>query len=220
MKTLTPGLLLRRFAIGSALTVVLAACSVLGTSGSGPTKSQTRTVETFTRVETGDGISVSVHIGPVQAVEVTAQENILPLVATTVEAGVLKIRSIQSYSTSEGIEATVTVGALDGISLSGGSHGQIDGLTADHLDITASGGAGVSASGTTNDLTLSASGGARADLENLLTKTIRLDLSGGSTAALRASGQVTGSVSGGAIATVAGGATINAQTSGGTVTSK
>jgi hypothetical protein len=215
MNLLTGGAMPRRIAIGSALIVALIGCGVFETTGSGPTKSETRTVGSFARVEAGNGIGVTVHIGPTQAVEVAAQESILPVIATSVEGGVLKIRSIKSYSTSEGVKATITVPALDGIALSGGSQGQIDGLAADHLEIALSGGAGVSAQGTANDVTLGAVGGARADLVNLLTNTIGLDLSGGATAALRASGQVTGSASGGATATVTGGATVSVQTSGG-----
>jgi hypothetical protein len=209
-----PGLM-RTFAIGSTLAVLLGACGILGVSGSGPTKSEVRTVDTFSRIESSNGIGVTIHVGGAQAVEVTAQENILPLVGTTVAGDVLTIKSTQSYSTSVGVAVTITVPGLDGITVSGGSQAHIDGLAAGLFAVTASGGGGVSATGSATTVTIAASGGASLELGSLLAKTITVDLSGGATGALHASAQVSGSASGGATATVTGGAKLNVDASGG-----
>jgi hypothetical protein len=192
-----------------------------GVTGSGPTKVEQRTLESFSRVEVGNGIGLTVHIAEGQTVEVDAQQNILPLVTTKVESGVLKISSAQSFTTSTGVTVTATVPALDGISASGGSQAQIDGFDGDRLDVELSGGAGVAATGSATEVTVGSSGGARADLARLAVKTMKVNLSGGATAALNVSDRVTGSASGGAVATVAGGAALDVQVSGGSrVTSR
>ena len=200
--------------IGSFVTV-LAACGARGTSGSGPTRSEARTVDAFTRVDVGNGIGVTVHVGGAQSVEVSAQENILPLIETTVEAGVLRIHSTESFTTSAEITVATSVSALDGISVSGGSQAQIDGLHSDSLDIALSGGARLSAEGRVAEVTLDASGGARADLVTLTVKVMSVTLSEGAMVSLSVKDQLTGSASGGAVATVAGGAALDVQTSGG-----
>lgn len=208
--------------IGSFVTV-LAACGAPrpsgsgapGLSGSGPTKSEARSVDAFTHVEVGNGIGLTVHVGGAQAVDVLAQENILPLIKTTVEAGILRIHSTESFTTTAEVTVATSVSALDGISIGGGSQAQIEGLASDHLDVVLSGGAGLAATGRVTDVTLDASGGARADLATLTVETMSVTLSEGATAALSVSDQLTGTASGGAVAMVAGGAALNVETSDG-----
>ena len=206
--------------IGS-LATGLVACGAPGVSGSGPTTSESRTVDPFTRVEVGNGIELTVQVGGAQAVDVVAQENILPLITTTVGAGILRIHSTESFTTTAEVTVAASVSALDGISASGGSQAQIEGLPNDHLDIDISEGAGLVATGRATDVTLVAGGGARADLAALSVERMSLELSGGASADLSVSDQLTGTASGGAIANVAGGAALNVATSGGaSVTSK
>jgi hypothetical protein len=205
---------MKRLVATAAAAILLTTCG-FGLNGSGPVKDETRQVAPFTRIETGDGIELSVHIGPQLSVQVRAQENILPIIATTVEGDVLKIRGTQGYSTSEGVTATVVLLDLNGISLSGGSEGRADGLNAQHLDVAVSGGAGLTASGTAVDVSVDASGGAHVDLRGLQSKAIKIEISGGATANLNAVDDVSGSASGGAHVAVSGGANLNVATSGG-----
>lgn len=204
----------RTVVIGSFVTV-LAACGSAATSGSGLTMSEVRSVDAFTRVEVGNGIGLIVLVGGTQAVEVLAQENILPLISTTVEDGSLRIHSTGSFTADSEVTVTTAVSALDGISVLGGSHAQIKGLASEHLDLILSGGAGLTATGRSTEVVLDASGGATADLATLTVQTMTAALSEGATADLSVSDLLTGTASGGATATVAGGAALNLQTSGG-----
>ncbi len=109
-----------------------AGCSLTtGTSGDGPTSTESRTTDAFSRVETGFGIGVTVTIGPAQSVEVHAQSNILPIISTKVEGGTLHIDATKEFSTTEAVEVVVVTPTLDGISLGGGSQGRVTGLAAD-----------------------------------------------------------------------------------------
>jgi hypothetical protein len=198
-----------------AAAILLAACGNGGVTGAGPAQRETRDVDAFTRVEVGNGIGLTLHVGGSQAVELVAQENILGLITTTVEDGVLRISATDSFTTSTGVTVIATVQALKGLSASGGSQAQIDGLTGDALDIDLTGGARLMATGQATDVTLSASAGAAADLGALAADTMDVDLSGGATVALNVSDRLTGSASGGAVATVAGLASVEVETSGG-----
>jgi hypothetical protein len=193
----------------------LAGCGSSSVTGKGPVQTETRKADAFTRIEVSGGIGVTVRIDPTNALEVSAQENILPIIATDVEGDTLRIRSTESYSTSEGVEVAVATPALVGIWMSGGSQGRIEGLDAERLDIELSGGAGVTATGTATSVALNMTGGSRASLENLTATTITLDLSGGATATVQASDRVSGSASGGSRASVLGDAQLNVEVSGG-----
>ena len=202
-------------AVAIVLMTSLVGCNLVGRAGEGPVKDETRTTAAFTKIEAGNGIGLVVTIGTTPSVVVSAQENILPIIATDVQGDTLRIHSTQGYTTSEAVRVTVVTPAVSGISLSGGSQGTATGLAADRLAIDLSGGSAATATGSATTLALQVSGGSRANLGGLTTKTVTLDLSGGSTAIVNASDTVTGSASGGAHATVLGGGRIDVQVTGG-----
>jgi hypothetical protein len=213
-QTLTcPRFLLLLFGFGIA--AASAACDLAGTRGEGAVKTDTRDVGAFSRIETGAGIGVTVRVGPARALEVHAQENLLPIIVTEVQNDTLFLRSAHVYTTSEKVEVVLTTPTLSRIVLSGGSRGSIDGLAANDMEIELSGGSRLTATGDVEDLTLGMSGGSTATLDGLSTSTIRLDASGGSTATVRAAGEVRGSASGGARITVLGAAKLTVDTTGG-----
>jgi hypothetical protein len=199
-----------------AVAVLATGCSgLIGTRGDGPITAETRQAEAFTRIEAGFGIAVTVTIGPAQPLEVHAQANILPIIATDVQGGTLLIRGTREFNTAVPVEVAIVTPTLDAISLSGGSHGHVAGLAADRLEIQLSGGADLAASGSAADVELTSSGGSQAHLSDLSTQTVSLELSGGATAAVNASDQVKGSAAGGSHASVRGAATLNVTSSGG-----
>jgi len=156
-----------------------------------------------------------VRIGPAEPIVVEAQENLLPLIRTELVGATLTIDGKEAFTSTQPIQVTVVVPTLVGVTLSGGSQATIDGLAADSLAVSISGGSAVTATGSADALELSASGGSRANLENLSTRTATIDVSGGSVANVRVSDLATGSASGGARVTVFGGANLDVETSGG-----
>jgi hypothetical protein len=199
------------------LVGLLAGCSngLLGTRGEGAVKAESRQATAFTHIEVSSGVAVVVRIGPAEPYVVRAQENLLGLIATEVKGSTLHIHSTKSYTTTEVVEVSVVTPQLDGIAMSGGSHGQVYGLAAERLDLDLSGGTLITAAGSAESVALDAGGGSRAQLGDLAARNIRIDLSGGSTVTVRASNEVTGSASGDAKATILGGARINVSTTSG-----
>jgi Putative auto-transporter adhesin, head GIN domain len=197
-----------------AVAALAVACSVAGTAGTGPVESETRATQPFKKIEAGHGIGVSVRIGPTAAVEVRAQHALLPIIATDIDGDTLRIRGTKEFSASTAPQVVIVTPSLEGISLSGGSQGTVEGLT-EAIGIELSGGAGLTASGTAEQVALQGSGGSVASLQDLAATTIVVDLSGGAIANLNASDEVLGEVSGGARAVVAGPARIDVAASGG-----
>ena len=197
------------------VAALLVGCNLFGRSGEGPPTTESRQVAPFTHVEAGGGIGVDISIGQTPSVEVSAQANIMPIIATDVSGGTLTIHGTQPYNTTAGVTVTIVMTSLEGVTLSGGSQGTAEGISGAQLDITLSGGAGLAASGSVTALALNASGGSRAALDSLVTEAVTADLAGGANATVRASISVYGSASGGSHLTVLGGGTVNVQTSGG-----
>jgi hypothetical protein len=199
--------------LGGVLALTMAGC----TTGEGQVMSETRDVGAFTRIEVSGGISgVTVHIGQGPSLEVRAQENILPLISTEVEADTLVITgTTASFTTSQGIEVVVVTPTLDEISMDAGSQGQIDGVDAPSLTIVLDGGSQLTVTGVARNVVLEASGGSTANLEDLSASSVTLNVSGGSSATVQASEEVGGSASGESRVTVFGDAQVNVEVSSG-----
>ena len=207
-------------AVMTTMVAVASGCDVVTQRGEGSVTSETRAAQTYSRVDVTNGIRVVIRIGPSQPIEIRAQGNLLPIIATDVDGDTLKIHSTRSFTTSEPIEVILSTPTLAAISISGGSPGQIEGLATGKLEVTASGGATLSARGSVDRLELTASGGSRSNLGDLAVKTVAVQLSGGATAVVRASDEITGSASGGARISVLGDAVINVTASGGAEVSR
>jgi hypothetical protein len=205
----------RRGVAAGMISIALCLSGCVGTSGQGAVTTEMRQAQQFTDVEVGNGIGLTLRIGDAKPLEVRAQKNILPLIATEVIDGRLKIHSTTGYTTSQGVQVTVVTPTLEAITLSGGSKGTIEGLTAESLAISMSGGSGLTANGSVGVASLSLSGGSRGDLETVSAREVTVDVSGGSNVTITASDEVNGTASGGSHITVVGNATLNVQSSGG-----
>ena len=198
------------------LVGVLAAC----VQGQGPMIGETREVGTFSRIEVTAGIRVAVRIGPAEPIEITAHENLLPVIATDLSGDVLRIEASQDFTTLEPVTVTVVVPALDGMTLSGGSQAVIEGLDAQSLELSIRGGAQVTAAGSVHSVTLEADGGATAMLGDLSARVATVSMEGGATATVTASDEVTGTAAGGSRLIVSGDAEVSVEESGGSVVAR
>jgi preprotein translocase subunit YajC len=215
MARIAPGGRTLTIAAAIALSLSLGACDFVGTRGEGPVTTESRQTDAFSGIESGGGVHVSVAVGPASSLAVEAQGNILPLIVTEVVDGTLRIRSSKGFTTSEPVDVTLTTPQLDRILLSGGSHGDIDGLAADAFDVELNGGSVLTAHGTANTISLGVSGGSVGQLDGLTAATISVDLSGGSRVEVRATDLVDGSATGGSRVSVAGGGDTKVNTTGG-----
>jgi Putative auto-transporter adhesin, head GIN domain len=210
----------RRSAVVATAFVVVAAtvaagCSVFGVRGEGEMAAEDRSVGTFNRVDVGHSIALDLRIGSTPQVEIQAQPNILPLITTTVDDGRLVITSSDELAPGVKVAAVVVTPTLEGLGLSGSSHGTVAGLETDVLDLDLSGASRLDASGSAERVQISSSGGSAANLLDLPITTLDVDISGGSNVEARVSDEVSGSASGGARLSVVGDADVRVDTSGG-----
>jgi predicted small secreted protein len=199
------------------IAALVAGCSTISGDGidNGPVKTEQRDVSGFTKVNVGGGTELTVAIGSAYHVEITAEEQVLAKLRSTVENGRLTIDSSEGYTTHHGVQVRITMPALDDLELTGGATGNVSTVAGSNLAVTLSGGAEATIGGSVDRLSIDASGGSKAHLRDLSVAGAEVTASGGAQVELTASGRVSGSASGGARVDVWGGGSLSVQTSGG-----
>ena len=219
------------------MATLLALAPLVAASLLGAARTEVREVPKFHAVRVAAGIRVALEVGPQKPLELSGDENILPLVVAEVLDGELRIHFARGerISTSRGVEVRVTAPRLDSVVAEGGSRvgGQVAkieslsidasggatvelfGLDAAGLSAGGSGGATLTLSGRAARLTLDLSGGSIVRAERLEAGEVRLHGSGGCTGEITAREQVSGELSGGSRLRIRGTAHARVSTSGG-----
>jgi hypothetical protein len=150
----------------------------------GPEVSDTRSLDSFSKVRVENGITVHFSPGEMNQVEISTQQKVLENLQTNVNGGTLTVR----------IKPGVKVSSLEWTDVN------ITGVAVSELN--ASGGSSIVAANLKDDVTLAASGGS---IVKATAQNVYLDASGGSEVELTAS-TVTGEASGGSSISVSAGA--------------
>lgn len=198
---------------GGAIAWAVARPSV---EGSGVSATEERDIGAVTHVSlsgTGDVVIVQ---GPVALVSVTADDNILPLLATETKGDKLTFRTHGSIKPKAKIVYKVTVPRLEAVTVSGAGTVTAEKLTGDELKVKLSGagaltlrdatykslaldlsGAGkATASGTAERVALKLSGAGKVDLLGLHAKSADVKISGAGQASVWAETELTANLSG------------------------
>jgi hypothetical protein len=135
--------------------------------GSGVARTETREVGGFTRVESAGSANVTIQIGGTQSVVIETDDNILPLIETSVKGDRLVIGSHGSYSTRIGVKVTITVPALDEARISGSGNITVSGVAAKEFEAHISGSGDIRISGSSDSLKASIAGSGGIDATKL-----------------------------------------------------
>lgn len=226
-----------------AFMVMLSSCNLATIRGSGNVVTETRAVSNFEQVEVCCGMRLILTQGEEEQLTLEADDNVLPEIETFVRGGTLTVRFRRNLSLlSLHLDRPVTVylqmktihgvtisggGSLEteqlevdrtSVEFSGGSHGRIDTLQAETVDLVASGGSQVTIDKIDVDtLNLEVSGGGHATIEEGTVTEQRIVASGGShyNAATVEGESATLEVSGGGEAKVWVTETLHVEASGG-----
>src|SRR5688572_7889502 len=100
--------------------LILASSLAVAVTGSGVAKTEARTVDAFLSIDSGGAWNVEVTNGDKVSVSVSGDDNIVPLITTTVKDGKLTIASSQgSLNTKLPIVVKVAMPMLATLKLSG-----------------------------------------------------------------------------------------------------
>src|SRR4051812_42849883 len=161
----------------TALVVVLAprATHVVG---SGVEAVQTRQVGAFHAVDLTGANVVTIAVGHPRSVHVRGDANLLDHVTTRVERGVLVIGTTGSFTAKGSMHVTVSVPALDALTLSGSGVLVADGLRAQRLAVRLPGAGILRVSGSIARLDATLDGSGDAQLADLVARDVRASLGG------------------------------------------
>lgn len=151
-----------------------------GVSGSGNVLTEQRNVGEFKSIDVSGAFTVEIVAQKDFAVEVETDDNILPLVKTEVEDGVLKIEREGHFLSRNKVLVRVFAPNIEHLDISGASKISVDNLDNDFLNLDVSGASKINVKGKTNRLKIDLSGASKIDAENLTAEKVSVEASGAS----------------------------------------
>jgi hypothetical protein len=188
-----------------------------GVSGTGPVKTETRNVSNFNAINLEMPADVEVTIGEQFFVEVTTQENLLPILKTYVEDGVLQIHADQNIRSSKEMTIRITAPTFEKFSVSGSGSIQIaNAIQAEKMSLNIAGsgdiisqqsafselqtsiaGSGtIELGGKANDMKADISGSGDIKAKSLTTNNLKVSISGSGTVTADVVAELDASISG------------------------
>jgi hypothetical protein len=131
-----------------------------------------------------------------QSVEISGDDNLLPLVSTEVSKGVLRINGKRGYSSREPIKIRISVPNVEFIRMDGAGRMDVTGLKNDNLKIHTNGAPTIHVAGDTRALEINANGAGKIDTHKLRAATAVIEANGVPTVEVSASDDLNVNVSG------------------------
>jgi putative autotransporter adhesin-like protein len=176
-----------RTAIALSSLLLLAACNWSDSfggptiKGSGNLKTETRVVERFTAIVISGSANLEIEQTGEESLQLTADDNLLPLFTTEVRDGTLVIGVAEGKRltwSGKGPRIKVTVRELRKLKVSGAVSVKATKLDTDSLSISISGAGNANIAGRTDNLSITVSGAGSLDAVDLQTKRATVIVSG------------------------------------------
>lgn len=164
--------------------------------GSGRVATETRNVTDFKGVEVSGIFEVEITAQKDFAVEVEADDNLIPLIRTEVRDGVLRIETAERLSTENGLKVRISAPDINDIDASGVSKIDLANLNNREISVHTSGASKIRLSGETAKVSIKVSGASSINAENLKAEAATVNASGASHVSVFATGVLRSDASG------------------------
>jgi len=179
------------------MLLALTACEWLrGVEGSGDLKEEKRGVKNFSSLHVSGAYELTVRVGEDESLTLAGDDNLLPLIETTVENRVLVVKNRKSIAPKLPLRLTITTKALKELKVSGSLRGTVTGLDADTFGLVASGSCRLTLAGRADALSMSLSGSGTLDAARLQARVATVKISGSGDADLEVSESLSVKISG------------------------
>ena len=152
------------------LAIGLAGCIIVnpgGVKGSGIAKTEKRVVASFDSLDVNYAGAIEMRSQEQQNVQISGDDNIIPLITTEVRNGTLYIRGIKGYSPQQKLQVIVSTPNVKRFVFDGVGEANLSNIKNDRLEIVVNGVGGLSASGETKELDINLSGVGSVNAKNL-----------------------------------------------------
>lgn len=155
--------------------------------GSGLAKTEIREMPFFSRVEVHGQGTLDLTVGPPTPLTIVADDNILPIITTTVADETLTICPMEASVKYENpLAVTAATPTLSAAHSFGSAEVVVRNVDNDHLDLAATGAGKIRAAGKATKLTLSIKGAATIDTTQLTADNVVISISGAGDAKVHA----------------------------------
>jgi len=209
-----------RLSVAAAMIAVsgcgLGAITGGGVTGSGTLKTEVRQVSNFTSVDFSQVGTLVIDQTGAEALTITADDNLLPILTSDVSNGVLHLgaKDDTNYTPKQPITYLLSVKTLTGLTFSGEGVTQVHNLNGQTLMVTMSGAGSVTVQGKADSQQVTVSGAGSYDGSDFTTKTAKATVSGVGNAIINASDTLDATVSGVGNVEYLGNPTVTAHVSG------
>lgn len=175
---------------------LFSSCTFWGVRGNGKVKSESRTVNEFYSIDASGAYTIKVRVGETQSIRIKAEENLLPLIRTTVKGHTLVIENKKNLSPRKEILLEITTTELTSIDCSGANDIEVAGINSDRFEIDLSGAGSIKLEGTADQFYADLSGAGSIDARSLIARKVFISVSGAASANVYAKEYLDASVSG------------------------
>ena len=158
--------------------MVLVGCGWAGVEGSGTAKREVRPVAGFHAIDISGAITTEIAIAADPRVEISGDDNLIPLVTTLVDGKGLEIGTRKNLRPTLPLVAHVSAPRIDTVEVSGSSHVAIHGVHDDSLTLELSGSVAVHGDGTVRQLKIDVSGSGSVELDQLAAERVSVTITG------------------------------------------
>ncbi len=164
----------------SPISIAPIAISANHVTGSGNVISETRNVSGFDAVVLEGSGDVNVAFGSEESVVVESDDNIVPLIETTVQNGklVIGIKGNTSITTQKGIHVNITMKSMQGVSLKGSGNIKVSSLVGKNVSVDLSGSGTITMEGTADSVDISLPGSGNIYCDGLKARSATVSLNG------------------------------------------
>jgi hypothetical protein len=193
----------RRTILLVASVVVIAGCSRLGIKGDGVITTTNRSIADFSAVEISGAYEIQWSSGK-PALTISTDQNLLPLVTTTVTGDSLHIDWKENLRPTKGIKITISSASLTDVQLNGAVSMRASNLSGHDLKLESNGASSIVVGGSITNLEVNISGTTKLDATSLHTQTAKVSLNGASDADVTVTETLNASISGVGLLTYGG----------------
>jgi hypothetical protein len=186
-----------------AVVAISAGCSRPGVKGDGVIKTTNHPIADFSALVVSGGYKITWSSGK-PALTITTDQNLLPLIKTTVSGNTLQIDSEGTLAPTKGITITLSSSSLADVQLNGAVELTASQLSGHDLKLESNGAADISVAGSITNLEATLSGACRLNAKALKTQSATVTLNGASYGDVTVTETLNASISGTGMLTYSG----------------
>jgi len=140
--------------------------------------------------------SIQAHTQGQEGLEISGDDNIIPLITTEVNKGILYVRSSKEYNSRDELVITVSAPELKKFVFSGTGKASLSNVKNDRVEIALTGAGSLTASGETKEADVTLSGAGSVDAKNLHAVNAKVNSTGVGSVEIYVTGQLDAKSSG------------------------